>query len=697
MFKQYLSNFSVKIKLFYPLFIGFLVVITLISVVLVSKYNQVIYNLAEENLQLEVLTVRKMFEREKELKLDKVKSDLRTANKLFYEQKIDFLPKNITVTAENQLTGIKHQTIIQLLKMKGKAVYNSRLFPEMTNSLFGGTTTIFQKIDSGFLRVSTNVKNDKGAFAVGTFIPNSSPVAQTIEKNKTFYGRAFVVNDWYITAYEPILNKGKVVGMLYVGNKEKDIEKLKAVLQSITIGKTGSIFVIGNSGELVVSPKSIKENYLNTTIFSTITKNKEGVSELINSEGNKLLLAYTFYKDFGYYIVAEVPKNELTALPLKNITLISVFVGLLSAFLFVIIILTTTTRRVHRFLSAIKLSNVKLKSAKEELEQTKENFKTLFNNSSDEIIVSDLDMNIIEVNQVACESLGYSHEEMLKLSLKDLKSERFKYQVTENRESVLKEGSFTFESEHVTKSGQVVPVEIKSRLFEYQGQKAVLSIARTITERKELERKVLSAVITTEERERERFAKDMHDGLGPLLSTIKLYVNELESADTTIEEKENYIKEINIMLDEAVTSTREISNNLMPRIIKEYGLIKAIDSFCQKVNNMHKVDIQLENEGIDERLHRDLQLILFRVISELINNSLKHANAKKISIKLKKNDDKISLAFEDDGIGFDMSKVMNNKQTGIGLKNIISRVKSVNGQCIFKSLEGYGFKIYIDI
>ncbi|HEY9115902.1 MAG TPA: Cache 3/Cache 2 fusion domain-containing protein, partial [Bacteroidales bacterium] len=610
---------------------------------------------------------------------------------------IDFLPKKISVSAENQITGKFHSAYLQVLKVNGNEIYGSQEFPEMTHQLFGGTTTIFQKIDSGFIRVSTNVKNDEGIFAVGTFIPNNSPVIKTIEKGETYYGRAFVVNDWYITAYEPIYDANEIVGILYVGNQEKDIEKLKEILQGITIGETGNIFVLDETGELLVPPKNLADNLLNTTVFEKISYNKNGVSSYNISDGKEILLAYTYYNDFEVYIAAQVPLNELTALPLRNIIVNAVIVGLLAAILFIIIILTTTTRRIHRFLNAIKLSNVKLQTAKAELEQTKENFKTLFNNSSDEIIVSDMNMQIIEVNQVACESLGYTRDELLKLTLKDLKSERYKYQVVENREIVLRDGSYTFESEHISKSGEIVPVEIKSRLFEYLGQKAVLSIARTITERKELERKVLSAVITTEERERERFAKDMHDGLGPLLSTIKLYVNELNGDDTSSEEKDGYIKEINKMLDEAVTSTREISNNLMPRVIKEYGLMKAIDSFCQKVNNMHKLDIQLENDGIEETLDKDLQLILFRVISELINNSLKHANAKNISIKLKKNDDKISLAFEDDGIGFNMSKVMNNKQTGIGLKSIISRVKSVNGQCIFKSMEGHGFKIYIDI
>jgi signal transduction histidine kinase len=151
------------------------------------------------------------------------------------------------------------------------------------------------------------------------------------------------------------------------------------------------------------------------------------------------------------------------------------------------------------------------------------------------------------------------------------------------------------------------------------------------------------------------------------------------------------------MLDQAVASTREISNNLMPRVIHEYGLITAIESFSQKVNETGKLDIHFKHSGIDESLDADVQLILFRVISELINNTIKHAQAKNISIGLKKEDDHISLAFEDDGVGFNTDKVMNNPRTGIGLKSIISRIKSVNGRVIFKSFEGHGFKIYIDI
>jgi len=211
-----------------------------------------------------------------------------------------------------------------------------------------------------------------------------------------------------------------------------------------------------------------------------------------------------------------------------------------------------------------------------------------------------------------------------------------------------------------------------------------------------LERTILSAVIKAEERERERFAKDMHDGLGPLLSTIKLYVNELKSVSMTTEEREEIVKYSNKLIDDAVNATRTISNNLMPRIISTYGLIKAVNEFCYLINKANKINISFETENID-RLSPDIEIIFFRVISELINNTIKHADAQNVLILLVQKDNKVSLYFKDDGKGFDVDDIMNTKQKGMGLKNIISRVKSINGKYEFNSRPGEGFTIKIDI
>ena len=124
-------------------------------------------------------------------------------------------------------------------------------------ALVGGTfTNYFKSLHIGFIPLFqvVNVLKSDGARATGTYIPNNSPVVQTIEKGESFIGRAFVVDDWYITAYEPILHEGKIVGMLYAGDKEKDISELRPKIRELKIGKNGFVCVLDETGKFIVHP-----------------------------------------------------------------------------------------------------------------------------------------------------------------------------------------------------------------------------------------------------------------------------------------------------------------------------------------------------------------------------------------------------------------------------------------------------------
>jgi signal transduction histidine kinase len=157
---------------------------------------------------------------------------------------------------------------------------------------------------------------------------------------------------------------------------------------------------------------------------------------------------------------------------------------------------------------------------------------------------------------------------------------------------------------------------------------------RAELERKISERRVLNAIIRTEERERKRFAKDMHDGIGPLLSTIKLYMNELISEDVEKKEKEESMDYINKLIDDALSGIRTISNNLTPRVIDEYGLVSAINEFCNSINKTHKLAIDFKSPD-KLNLSNHIEINLFRIINELINNTLRHADASKAHIIIK--------------------------------------------------------------
>ncbi|MEE4256387.1 MAG: PAS domain S-box protein [Bacteroidales bacterium] len=334
--------------------------------------------------------------------------------------------------------------------------------------------------------------------------------------------------------------------------------------------------------------------------------------------------------------------------------------------------------------------------AEEAKEESEKRFSTLFHNSSDEIFLADLNGNFLEVNQVACESLGYSPEEFRKMNFKDIKSSKYVDKVKENIERVLVRGKLIYESEHVSKQGKVLSLEMKSRLINYQGRKAILSIARDITERKQLEREILRAVINAEERERERIASEIHDDLGPLMSTIKLYVSELESDDLQQLEREEFLLKVNEILDEAITSTRTIANNLTPRVIIDFGLVKALDSFSKKLNLSQKVNIIYE-ASVSERFDQTIELVLYRVVTELLNNSMKHADASKIEVHLEKFDNILQLTYMDDGVGFDLDEVLQNESSGMGLKNIISRLQSINGSYRIHSRKDSGTLVVVEI
>ncbi len=218
---------------------------------------------------------------------------------------------------------------------------------------------------------------------------------------------------------------------------------------------------------------------------------------------------------------------------------------------------------------------------------------------------------------------------------------------------------------------------------------------RAELERKISERRVLNAIIRTEERERKRFAKDVHDGIGPLLSTIKLYINELISEDVTKTEKEESIDYINKLIDDALSGIRTISNNLTPRVIHEYGLVSAINEFCNSINKTHKLSIEFKSPQ-KLNLSNHIEINLFRIINELVNNTLKHANASKACISIKEEDNHIIFVYYDNGKGFDYSRYVEAKQKGDGINNILTRVQSMDGEITIETSVGHGINVRIE-
>lgn len=663
--------------------------------ILINLFIQSYQDQLLQSTRQEVETLAKMFDREKDLKQEKAEINMRIAKMLFDKSNLQITNNKRLYEITNQQTKSTHSINISEWVLNGEIMPGSNSWVDSVKTLVGGTATIFQRTDSGYVRISTNVMNSKGERALFTYIPNNSNVIKVIESNKPYYGRAYVVNDRYITAYRPIYEKGSIVGMYYVGYKEKNLEQLKSIISKIKIGETGFPFVFDKTGKAIVSP----EKGTCTMQSNLFEKMKLQNNELIkySCKNNERIAVFTYYQPFQLYVGISIDVSQETKPIIRKTTLASLIIVLLALVIISAIIYFLAAERISRYFRQLEFAGKKLKNVSKALAQSEDRFRKLFNSTGDAIFVTDSTEKIIEVNHAAIQSLGYSNKELLGMKMHEIKSLKYVDKVPLNRDIIYEKGIYTFESEHQTKDNRVIPVEITSRLVDYKNRKLILSVVRDINERKAIERQVLSSVIKAEEKERGRIAKEMHDGLGPILSTIKLYVNELKYESLKGDERLEYVNNSNDLLDEAVTSVRAISNNLMPTVIQKYGLIKALDSLCNKINNVGKIKINFIHQNIPNSIDADLKLILFRISGELINNTLKHAKAKVINLYIKQTENKIILDFKDDGIGFDVDKIMNIENKGMGLKNIISRIKSIDGYYKFESVPGEGFRIKIEI
>lgn len=214
-------------------------------------------------------------------------------------------------------------------------------------------------------------------------------------------------------------------------------------------------------------------------------------------------------------------------------------------------------------------------------------------------------------------------------------------------------------------------------------QKLFKSLKKIDNIRQESENRVLQAIMETEEKERRQFAKDLHDGIGPLLSNIKMSVSALDTSKLEGFNR-NVVDNVNNVITESIAALKNTSNNLSPHMLESFGLGSAIASFIDNINTLGKIDISF-NSNIDAvRFNNLVEINLYRVICELFQNTVKHAGASNISLLIHYHDNKMIVQYFDDGIGFDPESP--DIMSGMGISNIRSRLKTMHGEIEFKRI-----------
>lgn len=213
----------------------------------------------------------------------------------------------------------------------------------------------------------------------------------------------------------------------------------------------------------------------------------------------------------------------------------------------------------------------------------------------------------------------------------------------------------------------------------------------------ETEKKLLAteAILQGEEKERSRLAKDLHDGLGGLLSGIKYSFQSMKGNLIMTPENAQAFERSMDMLDSSIKEMRRVAHNLMPEALVKFGLDTALKDFCNDINQSGALKVSYQSIGLEQAaIDQTTAISVYRIVQELINNVLKHAAANTAIVQVSKTDNSISITVEDDGKGFDPSQIQ--KATGIGWNNIKHRVDLLKGKLDVNSQPGQGTSVLIE-
>lgn len=213
------------------------------------------------------------------------------------------------------------------------------------------------------------------------------------------------------------------------------------------------------------------------------------------------------------------------------------------------------------------------------------------------------------------------------------------------------------------------------------------------------QKKLLETALSTEEAERRRIAKDLHDDIGTMLSLTKLSLNQLEqSLGNPGSQSQQTLQNARSLVEDTILNVRRITRDLVPITLEKFGLAVAIEAFVGQISQGGDLRVYFNCEGEEiTRQSRQIELTLFRVMQELVNNALKHAECTEIEIDLHKLNDRLELQVTDNGRGFDITGAAILAKGGLGLRSIESRLSVVNGSIKYETPGTKGTRAHVRI
>jgi two-component system NarL family sensor kinase len=308
------------------------------------------------------------------------------------------------------------------------------------------------------------------------------------------------------------------------------------------------------------------------------------------------------------------------------------------------------------------------------------------------VIAIDLEGFIVMINEQALDNLNLQKNtpnQLLDTPLLDsLEKETELYSIVK---SCLKKSRKSFDFEELACYQKFITIRGRVILS------GMIITTIDVTEIKETRILATQSLLEGQESERKRLAQEIHDGLGPLLSTIRLNIGSINAKENLDQETHQRLDRVEILVNEVTQDMRDISHALMPSAIVDFGLVTALENMCRKANESENIKIDFFSKKSETPLEPNKELGLYRISQELLNNALKYSQAQNIQVQLIQHPDALVLTVEDDGVGFDLKKQIEKTDKGIGLRNIETRVGLLNGNYDIETSPNNGVFTTIEI
>ena len=276
------------------------------------KVQGALNHLGQTSMESIAHSVSSLMDMQNDILVDKVKADIDILDKQIFSLGFPKLNKRhlLKTTITNQVTNESETVTIPSLEFGGLAVNGKNAIVDDLQKKIGGTATIFEVLPGKLLRVSTNVKKLDGQRATGTYIPDSSPVYKAVMSGKTFYGMAYVVNTWYITAYKPMMDlRGNIVSVIYVGRKIMT-EAFKRSVMASHVGGKGYAAIFNKKGDVMLHPTLSGKNIKNEPFWESLSKIKEGRIHYTHNGVEKAAYV-TYYKPWNWSFVFTMNEADM--------------------------------------------------------------------------------------------------------------------------------------------------------------------------------------------------------------------------------------------------------------------------------------------------------------------------------------------------------------------------------------------------